>query len=265
MTDAAEPQEGEDVQLDATESEESSGVERLQKILSRAGVTSRRKAEQLIVEGRVTVNGKTITELGSKADLSRDHIKVDGTLLHAPKHKAYIALNKPKNCVTTVSDPEGRETVMHLMRGVRERVFPVGRLDYQSEGLLLMTNDGEFAHRITAPANHVTKVYVVKVNGPLTEDQERAFREGVPMHGRKTAPAEIKMIKPGVNPWYEVKIAEGRQNQIRVMFQNFGRLVEKLRRVKIGFLELDIPPGRYRSLTPKEIDRFKKLLKLDAS
>ncbi len=111
VTDAAEPQEGEDVQLDATESEESSGVERLQKILSRAGVTSRRKAEQLIVEGRVTVNGKTITELGSKADLSRDHIKVDGTLLHAPKHKAYIALNKPKNCVTTVSDPEGRETV----------------------------------------------------------------------------------------------------------------------------------------------------------
>jgi 23S rRNA pseudouridine2605 synthase len=243
----------------------STGAERLQKILSRAGVASRRKAEQLIIEGRVTVNGKTITELGSKADLARDHIKVDGTLLHAPKHYSYIALNKPKNCVTTVSDPEGRETVMHLMRGVRDRVFPVGRLDYQSEGLLLLTNDGEFAHRITSPSNHVTKVYVVKVNGPLTEEQERAFREGVPMHGRKTAPAEIKMIKTGVNPWYEVRIAEGRQNQIRVMFQNFGRLVEKLRRVKVAFLELDVPPGRYRSLTPKEIERFRKLLKLDAS
>ena len=239
--------------------------ERLQKILSRAGVASRRKAEELILEGRVTVNGKTVTELGSKADFARDHIKVDGRLLRAPKHNVYIALNKPKNCVTTVSDPEGRETVMHLMRGVRERVFPVGRLDYQSEGLLLLTNDGEFAHRITAPANHVTKVYVVKVNGPLTEAQERAFREGVPMHGRKTAPAEIKMIKPGVNPWYEIKLAEGRQNQIRVMFQNFGRLVEKLRRVKIAFLELDVPPGRYRVLTPKEIERFKKLLKLDVS
>ena len=248
---------------DGASREPASGGERLQKILSRAGVASRRKAEQLIVGGRVTVNGKTITELGSKADLERDHIKVDGRLLHAPQRHVYIALNKPKNCVTTVSDPEGRETVMHLMRGVRERVFPVGRLDYQSEGLLLMTSDGEFAHRITAPANHVTKVYVVKVNGPLTEEQEHAFREGVPMHGRKTAPAELKLIKRGANPWYEVKIAEGRQNQIRVMFQNFGRLVEKLRRVKIGFLELDVPPGRYRALTPREIERFRKLLKLE--
>src|SRR5215467_12980115 len=126
--------------------------ERLQKILSQTGVTSRRKAEQMIVEGRVTVNGQTITELGSKADLETDHIKVDGHLLHAPKHHVYIALNKPKGCVTTVSDPEGRETVMDMMRGVKERVFPVGRLDYQSEGLLLLTNDGELAHRITAPA-----------------------------------------------------------------------------------------------------------------
>ena len=125
--------------------------ERLQKILSQAGVASRRKAEEMILEGRVTVNGKTVVELGSKADLDRDHIKVDGKLLHAPKRLVYFALNKPKGCVTTASDPEGRQTVMHLMRGVKERVYPVGRLDYQSEGLLLMTNDGEFAHRITAP------------------------------------------------------------------------------------------------------------------
>jgi 23S rRNA pseudouridine2605 synthase len=150
-----------------------------------------------------------------------------------------------------------------MMRGVRERVFPVGRLDYHSEGLLLMTNDGEFAHRLTAPASHVTKTYVAKVTGSLTEAQERVFREGVPLHGRKTAPAEIKLIKPGTNPWYEVKIIEGRQNQIRMMFKYFGRLVEKLRRVKIAFLELDLPPGRYRVLTPKEIERFRKLLKLD--
>jgi len=215
------------------------------------------------VEGRVTVNGKTITELGSKADLEKDHIKVDGRLLHAPKHFAYYALNKPKNCVTTASDPEGRETVMHLMRGIRERVYPVGRLDYQSEGLLLMTNDGELAHRITAPANHVIKTYVVKANGALTEVQETAFREGIPMHGRRTAPAEIKRIKHGANPWYEVKISEGRQNQIRVMFNHFGRLVEKLRRVRIAFLELDIPPGRYRALTGKEVERLRKLLKMD--
>jgi 23S rRNA pseudouridine2605 synthase len=237
--------------------------ERLQKILSQAGVASRRKAEELIVEGRVSVNGKTVVELGSKADLESDHIKVDGKLLKAPKRHLYFALNKPKNCVTTASDPEGRQTVMHLMRGIRDRVYPIGRLDYQSEGLLLMTNDGEFANRITAPANHVTKTYVVKVTGPLTEQQEKQFREGIPMHGRKTAPAELKLIKPGTNPWYEVKLTEGRQNQIRVMFKNLGRLVEKLRRVKIGFLELDVAPGRYRPLTSKEIERFRKLLKLD--
>jgi 23S rRNA pseudouridine2605 synthase len=237
--------------------------ERLQKILSQAGVTSRRKAEELIVEGRVSVNGKTVTELGSKADIDSDHIKVDGRLLRAPKHLTYIALNKPKECMTTVSDPEGRQTVMHLMRGVRERVFPVGRLDYHSEGLLLLTNDGEFAHRLTAPANHVTKTYVVKVNGALTEAQEKQFREGIPMHGRKTAPAELKRIKHGPNPWYEVKITEGRQNQIRIMFKHFGKLVEKLRRVKIGFLELDVAPARYRSLTHQEVEKFRRVLKLD--
>jgi 23S rRNA pseudouridine2605 synthase len=237
--------------------------ERLQKILSQAGVTSRRKAEELIVEGRVSVNGKVVTELGSKADLESDHIKVDGRLLHAPKRHVYIALNKPKGCVTTTSDPEGRETVLQMMRGVKERVFPVGRLDYASEGLLLLTNDGEFAHRITAPASHVTKVYVVKVNGVLTEEQEKMFREGVPLHGRKTAPAELKRIKQGSNPWYEVKIREGRQNQIRIMFKHFGKLVEKLRRVKIAFLDLDVAPGRYRTLTTAEVAKFKKLLKIE--
>jgi 23S rRNA pseudouridine2605 synthase len=238
--------------------------ERLQKILSQVGIASRRKAELLITEGRVSVNGETVTELGSKADLEQDHIKVDGKALKKPKQLLYIAMNKPKNVMTTVYDPEGRETVMHLLRGIRERVFPVGRLDYHSEGLLLLTNDGEFAHRVTAPASHLTKVYVVKVTGALTEDQAKAFREGVPLSGRKTAPAELKLIKPGTNPWYEVKISEGRQNQIRTMFKHFGRLVEKLRRVKIGFLELDVPPGKHRLLTLKEIEKFRKTLKLDA-
>jgi len=238
--------------------------ERLQKILSQAGVASRRKAEVLITEGRVSVNGEIVTELGSKADIATDHIKVDGRLLRKPTRLIYIAMNKPKNCVTTVSDPEGRETVMHLLRGVKDRVFPVGRLDYHSEGLLLLTNDGEFAHRITAPASHVVKTYVVKVTGALTDEQDKAFREGISLNGRRTAPAELKLIKPGANPWYEVKIAEGRQNQIRTMFKHFGRLVEKLRRVKIGFLELDVPPGKHRSLTLKEVERFRKMLKLDA-
>ncbi|HEY2843852.1 MAG TPA: pseudouridine synthase, partial [Bryobacteraceae bacterium] len=145
--------------------------ERLQKILSQAGIASRRKAEELIQAGHVTVNGAVITELGSKADLERDHIKVSNKLLRAPTRHLYIAVHKPKGCVTTMSDPEGRPTVMHLLRGVKERVFPVGRLDYNSEGLLLMTNDGEFAHRMTASASHVLKTYVVKVNGPLTPEQ----------------------------------------------------------------------------------------------
>jgi len=239
--------------------------ERLQKILSQAGIASRRKAEELIQAGHVSVNGAVITELGSKADLERDHIKVDNKLLRAPKHHTYIALNKPKGCVTTVSDPEGRPTVMHLLRGVKERVFPVGRLDYNSEGLLLLTNDGEFAHRLTAPASHMIKTYVVKVTGHLTLEQEKAFQEGISLHGKRTSPAQLKRIKAGTNPWYEVRLAEGRQNQIRIMFKHFGRLVEKLRRVKIGFLELDMPPGRYRLLTPREIERFRKMMKLETA
>ena len=237
--------------------------ERLQKILSRAGIASRRKAEEYIVEGRVTVNGKTVTELGSKADLDHDHIKVDGRLLHQPKRKVYLMLNKPKSVMTTVEDPEGRETVMKFVKGVRERVYPVGRLDYQSEGLLLLTNDGDFANAITSARNKVEKVYVAKANGALTEEQEEQFRTGIRLEGRKTAPAGLKRIKEGENPWYEVRLIEGRNNQVRNMFKHFGLLVEKLRRVKIGFLPLDVPPGETRHLTPAEVERFRRMLKLD--
>jgi 23S rRNA pseudouridine2605 synthase len=238
--------------------------ERLQKILAHAGVASRRKAEELIVEGRVVVNGKVVTELGTKADPERDHVRVDGKLLHGAERPVYLAFHKPKAVMTTEHDPEGRPTVMQLIRGVKERVYPVGRLDYHSEGLLLLTNDGEFAKRVTSVANHVTKTYLVKVTGPLTPDQEQRFREGVPIGGRKTLPAGLKIIKPGANPWYEVKLAEGRQNQIRMMFKHFGRLVEKLRRVKIGFLELSgLKAGEFRRLTPAEVARFRRLLKMD--
>ena len=238
--------------------------ERLQKILSRAGVASRRKAEELMAEGRVSVNGKIIAELGSKADLDRDFIKVDGRLLHKPKNLIYLAMNKPPACVTTLSDPEGRKTIVDYLRGVRERVYPVGRLDYASEGLLLLTNDGEFANRVTSAKSEITKVYVAKVTGKLTEDQERQFRRGISIEGRKTAPAGLRLIREADNPWYEVKLIEGRQNQIRIMFKNFGRLVEKLRRVKIGFLEMTgIKPGEFRHLTPREVARFKKMLKME--
>jgi 23S rRNA pseudouridine2605 synthase len=238
--------------------------ERLQKILAHAGISSRRKGEQYILDGRVVVNGVIVTTLGTKADLDKDFIKVDGKLLRKPKRLVYVALNKPNNCVTTLEDPEGRPTVMQHIRGVRERIYPVGRLDYHSEGLLLFTNDGEFAHRLTSAAYHVPKTYLVKVNGHLSMAQELEFREGIPMHGRRTAPAGLKLIKHGINPWYEVRLIEGRQNQIRVMFKHFGRLVEKLKRVKIGFLELGpLKLGEVRHLTVAEVARFRKFLKMD--
>jgi len=236
--------------------------ERLQKIISRAGTASRRKAEELIAAGLVTVNGKVVTELGSKADFEQDHIKVNGKLLHAPKGMVYLLLYKPKGCVTTMSDPEGRQTVMELVRGIKERVYPVGRLDYDSEGLLLLTNDGDFANNISHAKSEIQKVYVVKTKGMLTPDQEVVFREGVPVHGKKTAPAGLKLLQRAANPWYEVKLIEGRQNQIKLMFRHFGLLVEKLKRVKIGFLELGgVKPGKFRHLTEDEVSHFKRLLR----
>jgi 23S rRNA pseudouridine2605 synthase len=147
---------------------------------------------------------------------------------------------------------------------MKERIYPIGRLDYASEGLLLLTNDGEFANKLTSPASHVTKTYLAKVNGALTPEQEEEFRRGIPMHGQRTAPAGLKLIRPGHNPWYEVRLIEGRQNQIRIMFKHLGYLVEKLKRVKIGFLELgNLKPGAYRTLTNTEVERFRKLLHLD--
>ena len=234
--------------------------ERLQKILSRAGVASRRKAEEMITAGLVRVNGTVVTELGTKADLDVDHIKVNGKLLHGPRNMVYLALNKPVGYVTTMSDPEGRKTVVELVRGVKERVYPVGRLDYASEGLLLMTNDGDFANAIISAKSQIPKVYVVKVNGQLSEEMEEKFRSGVSLHGKKTAPAGLKLLSRAKSPWYEVKLTEGRQNQIRLMFQVLGVLVEKLKRVRIGFLALDVKPGEFRHLKPIEVARFRKQL-----
>ena len=236
--------------------------ERLQKILSRTGIASRRKAEQIILEGRVTVNGAVVDTLGAKADLDSDHIKVDGHLLRPPKQLVYLALNKPDGYVTTLSDPQGRPTISDLLRGVRHRVFPVGRLDYHSEGLLLVTNDGEFANSITSASSHIPKTYLVKVNGVLTDEQEEKFRAGVPLGGIRTAPAGLKLTHRAANPWYEVRLIEGRKNQIRIMFKHFGRLVEKLKRVRIGYLSLgSLRPGEFRHLTPAEVERFRKSIR----
>jgi len=235
--------------------------ERLQKILSQAGIASRRQAEKMILDGRVAVNGKVIVELGSKAELERDHIKVDGRLIHAPKHSVYIVLYKPNNTVTTVSDPQGRTTVMELVRGVKERVYPVGRLDYHSEGLLLLTNDGEVANAVMSASTHLPKTYLVKVNGSLSSAQEEQFRQGIPLSGKRTLPAVLKLVHQADNPWYEVRLHEGRNNQIRLMFKHFGRLVEKLKRVRIGPLELaTLKPGQFRYLTAEEVQKLKRAI-----
>jgi 23S rRNA pseudouridine2605 synthase len=237
-------------------------AERLQKIIAAAGIASRRKAEQLIASGHVQVNGTVVTELGSKADPETDHIRVNGKLLHGEQRHIYLLLNKPKGYVTTVSDPEKRPTVMDLIRGVKGRVYPVGRLDYGSEGLLIMTNDGDLAHKLMKAASHVSKTYVVKVAGAPNEEAIAKLRAGVSIatdDGKrvKTGPAGVRIIKEAANPWYEVTLTEGRNRQIRRMFEAVGHHVEKIKRVRYGPLALDVPPGEFRPLTAHEVDRLK--------
>jgi len=269
--------------------------QRLQKIIAAAGVASRRKAEELILAGRVQVNGQTVTQLGAKADPARDHIRVDGKLLHGPERPRYVVLNKPKGYVTTASDPEGRPTVMSLVKD-GPRLFPVGRLDYSSEGLLLMTNDGALANALTRASAGVEKTYLVKVSGHPSESDLNQLRHGVmidrgtqirgprhamrggveikPVHkghreeasGRSpaqrdrvmTAPARIRLLREADNPWYEMILTEGRNREIRKMFEEIGRHVEKIRRVGYGPLVLDLEPGRSRDLTLEEIAALQK-------
>ena len=237
-------------------------AERLQKIIATAGVASRRKAEQLITAGLVQVNGTTVTELGTKADPEHDHIRVHGKLLQGAQRQTYLLLNKPTGYVTTAHDPEGRPTVMTLVHGVGSRVYPVGRLDYASEGLLLMTNDGDLAHKLMKAASHVPKPYVVKVAGNPPEESIEKLRRGLSIatdDGKRvrTSPAKIRVVKEANNPWYEVTLIEGRNRQIRRMFEEIGHHVEKIKRVKYGPLALDVPPGEFRRLTRQEIAKLK--------
>jgi 23S rRNA pseudouridine2605 synthase len=291
--------------------------ERLQKIIAAAGIASRRKAEEMIASGIVEVNGQIVTELGSKADPERDHIRVNGKLLRGPERHIYLLMNKPKGYVTTAHDPERRPTVMDLLRGIRTRVYPIGRLDYASEGLLLLTNDGELAQGLMKASSHVPKTYVVKVAGTpdvagleklrrgLMISQEGRFagqclagedarrptippwpktnyggtepalsdrpkggsRTGVPARAHppsrkqsrriKTAPAKIRLIRESENPWYEVTLIEGKNRQIRRMFEEIGHHVEKIKRVRYGPLSLDVPPGEFRRLGVGEIEKLK--------
>lgn len=237
-------------------------LERLQKIIAAAGIASRRKAEELIISGHVQVNGQIVTELGTKADPETDHIKVNGKLLHGAQRHVYLLLNKPKGYVTTVRDPEKRPTVMDLVKGVKGRVYPVGRLDYASEGLLLLTNDGDLAHRLMKAASHVSKTYVVKVAGTPKEEALAKLRAGLSIatdEGKRvrTSPAAVRVVKEAANPWYEITLIEGRNRQIRRMFEAVGHHVEKIKRVRFGPLTLDVPPGVFRPLTPKEVERLK--------
>src|ERR1700675_3120605 len=241
--------------------------ERLQKIMAECGVASRRKSEEFIAARRVTVNGQVVTELGTKADPDLDTICVDGTPLPRRPSLLYFALYKPQGYVTTASDPQGRPTVMDLMKGIPERVYPVGRLDYASEGLLLMTNDGALAQKLTKAGSHVPKTYLVKISGkegkPNEQDLQR-LRNGITIaleDGRrvKTSPAKIRLAEDAPNPWYEVVLIEGRNRQIRRMFHHVGFLVEKIKRVQLGPIVLDLPPGKYRPLTKSEIFQLKNL------
>jgi 23S rRNA pseudouridine2605 synthase len=240
-------------------------LERLQKILARAGVASRRSAEGMIEQGRVEVNGKVVTVLGSKADASRDHIRVDGKLLQGPERHRYFVLNKPRGYVTTVKDPEGRPTVMQFFDKMKERLYPVGRLDYMSEGLLVVTNDGELANRLTKASSGVEKTYLVKVAGQPTEAELNILRGGVAIERGKpgsasvrTSPARIRQVRQGDNPWYEVVLTEGRNREIRKMFEEIGHFVEKIRRVGYGPLVLDQEPGGLRELQPEELAALRK-------
>ena len=231
--------------------------ERLQKILAHAGIASRRHAEELIVNGRVSVNGAIVKELGTKADPEEDVIKVDGKKIRSEPRHVYILLNKPKNVMSTSQDPEGRPTVIdYVDRKVKERVYPVGRLDFASEGLLILTNDGEFTKFMTK-AGVIPKVYHVKVAGRPAPEALDKLRRGIFYDGERLAPCEIEPIAPGENPWFEVTLHQGRNQQIRGMFHSIGHPVEKLRRVRIGFLEDEkLRPGQWRFLTEDEVHRF---------
>ncbi len=251
-------------------------LERLQKIIAAAGIASRRKAEELITGGLVSVNGQVVTELGTKADPATDRIKVAGKSLQGPERHVYLLLHKPKGYVTTVTDPQHRPTVIDLVRGVGARLYPVGRLDYLSEGLLLLTNDGELAQKLMHASTHVPKTYLVKVSGKPTDDEIAKLRGGVflpaetkPLKTRegaeqrrrsqavRTGPVQIELLRDAANPWYEVTLIEGRNRQIRRMFEQIGHHVEKIKRVRYGPLQLDVEVGQFRHLTSSEVAQLK--------
>jgi pseudouridine synthase len=243
-------------------------MERLQKILSQAGIASRRASEQLMLEGRVTVNGTAVRELGTKADPAHDDIRVDGRRVRLPERHRYLLLNKPRGYVTTRSDPQRRPTVIDLLTGVRDYVFPVGRLDYDSEGLLILTNDGALAAQLTHPRYHVARVYEVRVLGvPDAHDLNR-LAKGVIVDERKTGPSEVRLLndvrrgrerRDAADATLLITVREGRNRQIRKMCEAIGHPVSHLKRVAIGPIrDARLKPGQWRELRAHEIESLRK-------
>jgi len=234
--------------------------ERLQKLIAAAGLASRREAERWIIAGRVTVNGVTAA-LGDSADPSDDRIAVDSRPLLMVEQKYYVLLNKPSGYVTTMNDPEGRPVVTDLVKDIPTRIHPVGRLDLTTEGLLLLTNDGELTHRLAHPRHEVEKVYLVRVRGALSIVARRQLEEGVLLDDGLTAPARVEKVRAsGSHTWLEITIREGRNRQVRRMCEAVGLPVSRLKRIRLAFLELgSLPAGKYRSLTSAEVARLKKL------
>jgi 23S rRNA pseudouridine2605 synthase len=237
---------------------------RLQKILSQAGIASRRAAEKLILEGRVSVNNTTVRELGTKADPARDDIRVDGRRIKSPERLRYILLYKPRGYVTTRADPQRRRTVIDLLEGVREYVYPVGRLDYDTEGLLLLTNDGELAAALTHPRHGVDRTYEARVAGMPDERAIERLRKGVPLDGHRTLPADVVLLnkdRPGrdANGVLLITIREGRNRQVRRMCEAVGHPVERLKRTRIGPVsDKRLPAGAWRDLRADEVAKLKK-------
>ena len=232
--------------------------ERVQKFLARSGVASRRQAEQMMLDGRVTVNGAVSRELGVKVDPDKDSVKVDGKRVHG-EQSAYVLLYKPKNTICTLDDPEQRPTVMDLVRGVKARIFPVGRLDFDTTGALLLTNDGEMANLLMHPRHRFSKTYLAKVKGIPTEERLEKLRRGVNIEGVRTAPAEVRMVAvKEKNSLVEVILREGRNRQVKRMFLEIGHPVIRLHRSAYAFLDLEgMAPGQWRPLLPEEIKRLR--------
>ncbi len=241
--------------------------ERLQKILSRAGISSRRAGEKMMAQGRIRVNGVVVTEPGTKADPERDEIRVDGRLVSLETEPIYLMLHKPQGYVTTLSDPQGRPIVTDLLQGVTERVYPVGRLDYDSEGLLILTNDGDFAQKLQHPRHGIPKTYRVKVEGNLHKREIKALESGIDLPDGRFSPAEIRLEKtnPG-STWLSLTITDGRNRVIRRAFDSLGHRVARLVRVAVADLSLgSLRSGSWRMLNPREVTRLMALTRAGGS